>query len=309
MPFADELLGVDAVHGLVDVLETATPGTRFEHVRATTGPLASLDLQAALTGRLTAEFAVRPLLTHDLPRALAAAQRWADDDDEHVRRLASEGTRRHLPWGTKVPGLTADATVTLPILDALYRDESEYVRRSVANHLNDLSRADPDVTVATARRWLADPAPTTPTLVRHALRTLVKRGDPDALALLGFGPAPHVAAELTVGATQVRVGEALGFSATLRNDGPAATRVVLDYVVHHLRADGSRSPKVFKLTTRELAPGQTVRLDRTHSFKVLTTRRYHPGAHAIELQVNGVPGGRVDVELLPAAQAAEGSPG
>ncbi|MBI9115986.1 DNA alkylation repair protein [Sanguibacter suaedae] len=373
MPFADELLGVEAVHGLVEVLEAASPGTRFEHVRATTGPLASLalrdrahlvkdalladvpgtvddlgallrrcltddrltgwmvwpvtesvsaraiadgtdsaldtalDLQAALTGRLTAEFAVRPLLAHDLSRSLAAARRWADDGDEHVRRLASEGTRRHLPWGTKVPGLATDATVTLPILDALYRDESEYVRRSVANHLNDLSRADPDVTVATARRWLADPAPTTPALVRHALRTLVKRGHPDALALLGFAPAPHVSAELALGAAQVQVGESLGLTVTLRNDGPATTRVVLDYVVHHLRADGSRSPKVFKLTTRELAPGQTVHLDRTHSFKVITTRRYHPGTHTIGLQVNGRPTAGVDLELLPAPGAGAGA--
>lgn len=364
MPFADELLGSDAVLGLVAVLETAAQGTPVPHVRASAGALAplalrdrallvrdailvdvpgtvgdlaslvhrcldddrftgwmvwpvteavsaraiadgaaealdtALDLQAALTGRLTAEFAVRPLLTHDLDRSLAAALRWTTSDDEHVRRLASEGTRRHLPWGTQVPGLTDDARVTLPILDALYRDDSEYVRRSVANHLNDLSRKDPAVTVETAGRWLADPAPTTLPLVRHALRTLVKRGDPEALALLGFAPTPHVTVELAIDAPEVRGGERLGFSAAVTNDGPAAARVVVDYVVHHRKANGSQTTKVFKLTTADLAPGETLRLARSHSFKVITTRRYHPGTHAIELQVNGVPGGRVDFELL-----------
>lgn len=261
----------------------------------------ALDLQAALTGRLTAEFAVRPLLTRDLDRSLAAARRWTTSDDEHVRRLASEGTRRHLPWGTQVPGLTADARVTLPILDALYRDDSEYVRRSVANHLNDLSRKDPAVTVETAGRWLADPAPTTLPLVRHALRTLVKRGDPEALALLGFAPTPHVTVDLTLDAHEVRVGERLGFTAEVTNDGSAPARVVVDYVVHHLKANGSQTTKVFKLTTADLAPGERLRLARAHSFKVITTRRYHPGTHAIELQVNGVPGGRVDFDLLDAA--------
>lgn len=380
MPLADDLLGVEAVLALADVLETASPGTTAQHVRATTAAVPSLalrdrahlvkdalltdvpgtlddlgavvhrcldddrlagwmvwpvteavsaralddgsaaaldtalDLQAALTGRLTAEFAVRPLLSHDLDRSLAAALRWTTSDDEHVRRLASEGTRRYLPWGTQVAGLMADPTVTLPILDALYRDESEYVRRSVANHLNDLSRKNPEVTVATARRWLAAPAhvgtgtdaagagpeSTTLPLVRHALRTLVKRGEPEALALLGFAPSPDVSVvELELDAPAVRVGDALGFSAALRNDGTTAARVVVDYVVHHRKANGSQTIKVFKLTTADLAPGAELRLARRHSFKVITTRRYHPGEHAIELQVNGVAGGRVTFDLLP----------
>lgn len=366
MPFADELLGSDAVLGLVEVIEAAAPGTAAETVRASARSLAplalrdrahlvkdailadvpgtvddlavlvrrclhdesftgwmiwpvteavsarataagsdaaldtALDLQAELTGRLTAEFAVRPLLSHDLDRSLAAALRWTRSDDEHVRRLASEGTRRHLPWGTQVAGLSADPTVTLPILDALYRDESEYVRRSVANHLNDLSRKDPEVTVETARRWLEAPAPTTLPLVRHALRTLVKRGDPDALALLGFAPTPDVVAELTLETTEVRVGEALGLTATVHNGGAGAARVVVDYVVHHRKANGSQTTKVFKLTTADIAPGETLQLGRRHSFKVITTRRYHPGTHAVELQVNGVAAGRRDFELLPA---------
>ena len=201
----------------------------------------ALNLLADLTGRLTAEFAIRPLLAHDLPRALAVVSTWTDHPDEHVRRLASEGTRRFLPWGTRVPALS-DPDVTLPILDELYRDESEYVRRSVANHLNDLSRNDPDVVVTTARRWLAAPGPETEALVRRSLRTLVKAGDPAALALLGFPPTPGAVVDgLSLDVASVPVGGTLAFTATIRNSGAEPARLVVDYVVHHRKEIGRAS--------------------------------------------------------------------
>lgn len=271
---------------------------------------AALTLLADVTGRLTAEFAIRPLLTHDLDRALTAARTWTAHPDEHVRRLASEGTRRYLPWGTRVPGLMTDPRLTLPILHALYRDPSEYVRRSVANHLNDLSRTDPDVVVETAARWLAQPDAHTERLVRHALRTLVKRGDQGALALLGFGPTPGVQVDgprLTT--TSVTVGSTLGFDATLHNTGAGPARVVVDYVVHHRKANGTQTPKVFKITSTTIPPDGRLTLSRQHSFKAITTRRYHPGEHAIELQVNGIPSGRAPFTLqVPDEHGREVSP-
>lgn len=259
----------------------------------------ALALLADLTSRLTAEFAIRSLLARDLPRALAIISTWTDHPDEHVRRLASEGTRRHLPWGTQVPALAADPRATVGILDALYRDESEYVRRSVANHLNDLSRRDPEVVVEVARRWLAAPDAATERLVRHALRTLVKAGDPGALELLGFGPAPGAVVDgPDLATTAVRVGETLAFTATVRNTGAVPARLVIDYVVHHHKANGTQTAKVFKITTTTLQPGERLVIDRRHSFKVITTRRYHPGEHAIALQVNGVASGRATFHLL-----------
>ncbi|MEP7763806.1 DNA alkylation repair protein [Sanguibacter sp. 25GB23B1] len=264
--------------------------------RGESGPAtvdAALALLADVTGRLTAEFSIRPLLAHDLGRVLTVVETWTAHPDEHVRRLASEGTRRYLPWGTRVPGLMTDATLTVPILDALYRDESEYVRRSVANHLNDLSRTDPSVVVETAGRWLGAPDAHTERLVRHALRTLVKKGDPGALALLGFGPVPGVRVDgPALAATSVTVGGELAFTATVHNTGTAPARVVVDYVVHHRKANGTQTPKVFKITSTTIPAGASLELVRRHSFKVITTRRYHPGEHAIELQVNGVASGR-----------------
>ncbi|MEX5636210.1 hypothetical protein [Parafrankia sp. FMc2] len=140
-----------------------------------------MALLAELTGRLTSEFAIRPLLRHNLDRALAIIADWTDSEDADVRRLASEGTRPYLPWSVRVPQIIARPGVTIPILDRLYRDESEYVRRSVANHLNDLSRDAADLVTGAAARWLAAPDANTGRVVRHGLRTLVKQGIPARL--------------------------------------------------------------------------------------------------------------------------------
>jgi 3-methyladenine DNA glycosylase AlkC len=136
----------------------------------------ALALLAELTPRLTAESAVRPFLRTDLERALQVMTAWTAHPDPHVRRLVSEGTRPRLPWAPRLPELIADPTPALPLLDALYRDDSEYVRRSVANHLNDISRDHPDIAAGVAARWLSDPAPPTTRVVRHGLRTLIKSG-------------------------------------------------------------------------------------------------------------------------------------
>ncbi|MEU3986636.1 DNA alkylation repair protein [Streptomyces sp. NPDC026672] len=257
----------------------------------------AMALLAELTGRLTSEFAVRVLLRHDVDRALEIATGWTGSPEADVRRLASEGTRPYLPWSIRVPELIAREGATVPVLDALRHDDSEYVRRSVANHLNDLSRDHPDLVVATARRWLADPAPTTERLVRHGLRTLVKRGHPGALDVLGFAPATLEIRGPLLDRKAVPFGGSVRFTATIRNAGAEPARLAVDYVVHHHKANGSQSAKTFKLTTRTLAPGESMAVEREHSFRPITTRRYHPGPHALALQVNGVPTDRAEFEL------------
>jgi 3-methyladenine DNA glycosylase AlkC len=259
----------------------------------------AMRLLAELTERLTAEFAIRTLLRHDLDRALAIVLDWTTSDNDHVRRLASEGTRPYLPWAVRVREIVANPGVTVPILDALYLDQSEYVRRSVANHLNDLSRDDPALVVATANRWLAEPDTNTSALVRHALRTLVKRGNPGALAALGFGAATTEVEGFGLESAHVPFGGTVRFVATVRNTGAETARLAIDYVVHHQKANGSQTTKTFKLTTTELAPGEHILLSREHSFRAITTRRYHPGAHGIALQVNGVATEPLSFELLP----------
>ncbi|GAA0924797.1 DNA alkylation repair protein [Kribbella koreensis] len=259
---------------------------------------AGLALIAALTPRLTGEFALRTFLAAELDRTLAVVLEWTRHPDEHVRRLASEGTRARLPWAKRVPGLIERPDVTRPILEALRRDESEYVRRSVANHLNDLSRLDPALAVAIAGEWLASPVPSTTRLVRHALRTLIKAADPGALALLGFEPPAGLVVDgPLVAVPAVAVGESLAFEFSAHNRGDGELRLAIDYVVHHVKANGTLAPKVFKLTTRTLAPGESATIARQHSFKPISTRRYYAGEHALELQINGRTFGRSSFTL------------
>jgi 3-methyladenine DNA glycosylase AlkC len=258
----------------------------------------ALGLQAELTKQLTAEFGIRALLDADLEKALPIVLKWTKSPNEHVRRLASEGTRPFLPWAKRVRAIAARPESTVDILDALYLDESPYVRRSVANHLNDISKADADLAVEIAARWSADQSAPTKQLVRHGLRTLIKKGHLGALALLGFtAPAGIRLTGPTLGVDVVKIGDSMPFSVTVHNEGAVPANLVIDYVMHHRKANGSQTPKVFKLVTRELAAGEQFTIDRNHSFRLITTRVYHPGAHALEIQINGASFGRAEFEL------------
>jgi len=259
----------------------------------------ALDLLELLTPGLTCEAALRPLLDADLERVLNRAQAWTGSDNEHVRRLASEGTRPLLPWAPRVRAISADPQSTIPILNALYRDSSETVRRSVANHLNDISRSDPQLATNTVAGWLEQPDENTDRVAAHALRTLVKQGDPQALSLLGFATADDVEVDGPILAnTEVAQGEDLRFTVRLRNLSSSPVRIAIDYVVHYRKANGALSPKVFKLRTLELAPDEQALFERSRSFKPITTRRFHPGEHLIEVQVNGTRHGATAFTLV-----------
>ena len=257
-----------------------------------------LALLAELTPRLTSEFPIRRLLEHDLEAALPIVQGFTLDPDPHVRRLASEGTRSFLPWAIRVRALLARPEATVPILDALYRDESDYVRRSVANHLNDLARQNPDLVVEVARRWLAEPDENTAWVVRHGLRTLVKKANPGALDLMGFSPVSVSVSELELDAASVTLPGDLGFRFVLTNDGATTERMAVDYVVHFVKSNGRQAEKVFKLTAMTLAPGESVAVAKRHALRQMTTRVHYAGTHSLELQVNGQRHTRTDFEVL-----------
>ena len=267
---------------------SAADGDRFDD---------GLELLAELTPRLTSEFSIRRLLEHDLERALPRILAWTGSDDEHVRRLASEGTRSFLPWAIRVRALLAAPQATVPILDALYRDESDYVRRSVANHLNDLSRQNAELVVEVAGRWLSAPDDNTAWVVRHALRTLVKKAHPGALGLLGFAPVTVSVTPPVLESAAIALPGDLDFSFTLTNDGNTTERMAVDYVVHFMKSNGRQAEKVFKLTATTLTPGQSVTLAKRHALRQMTTRVHYAGLHSLELQVNGQRLTRTDFEL------------
>lgn len=240
-----------------------------------------------MTQRLTAEFAIRPFLIHHPALGLATLQRWVHDPSAHVRRLVSEGSRPRLPWGLRLKALVADPSPTLPLLRALQDDPSAYVRRSVANHLNDIAKDHPELIA----RWLAEYLPGAPAprqaLLRHASRSLIKQGDAAVLAAWGLGAAFRGQVVLALSPGVLTVGGELLLALQLHSTARQPQRLAIDYAVHHVKANGTTTPKVFKGWVVELAPGETRRLERRHSMKAVSTRRYHPGAHALDLRING----------------------
>ena len=258
----------------------------------------SMDALADLTRFGTAEFAIRPFLARHTDRALARMAAWAGSEDEHVRRLASEGGRPRLPWAARVPALKADPTRAAPILEALKADPSLYVRKSVANHLNDIAKDRPDWLLDRLAGWPQDDARTM-WIVRHALRTLIKQGDPRALALIGVGHGAAVTVKsFAVEPATVRLGEGIAITAALSSDSSESQRLVVDYRLHYARAGGKTAAKVFKWKTFELAADDAVVLRISQTIRDFSTRRHHPGRHDIELIVNGQTMGKSGFELL-----------
>lgn len=251
-------------------------------------PEAALALLARLTSKASGEFAVRPFIDRYPALAYEVFTAWTADPDEHVRRLVSEGTRPRLPWAPRVPLLEREPGWAVPLLDRLRDDPSAFVRRSVANHLNDLAKADPDLAMSVAQRWAGEGGSHAAAVVRHGLRTLVKAGVPAALALVGADVDADVRVEgFEVLTPVVELGRDLVWACRLVGDPDRPVAAVVDYVVHFAGARGGLRPKVFKLTTVRLAPGAAADLRRRHPIVPVTTRRYYPGRHRVEVQVNG----------------------
>jgi 3-methyladenine DNA glycosylase AlkC len=265
----------------------AWPLGEFVARRGLHEPDRALACLHALTQRFSAEFAIRPLiLAHPAP-VFADLARWTSDPSAHVRRLVSEGSRPRLPWGIQLKPLVADPSPTLPLLRALQDDASDYVRRSVANHLNDIAKDHPAIVADWLETHLPGAPPARRKLLRHASRTLVKRGDRRVLAAWGLGAALRGQASLAVSPRRIRVGDNVLLKVTLASSARAAQTLAIDYVIHHVRADGGSSPKVFKGWHKALPAGATLALERRHAVVPITTRRYYPGRHRVELQVNG----------------------
>lgn len=260
-------------------------------------PHVALPLLARLTPRFSSEGTIRPFVERHPDVTFGYLREWTRSEDEHVRRLVSEGTRPRLPWATRLRGLMADPAPAVVLLDVLYDDPSPYVRRSVANHLNDIARDHPALALDCARRWSASGADGAAWVVRHGLRTLVKRGDPEALRLLGYDHAAAVRLDaFAVTPDRVEIGGEVTIDLTLSADRVA--RVVVDYVVHHAGARGTRAPKVFELTSRTIEPGAPQRVVRRHRFREVSVRRLYPGPHRVEVQVNGRVLGGATVDLV-----------
>jgi len=250
-------------------------------------PQIAYKVLAALSPRFSAEFAIRPFIERYPEQSWSQLLAWTQSEDEHLRRLASEGCRPRLPWGKQLSALVAEPQPILPVLEALKDDSSLYVRRSVANNLNDISKDHPEWVLDLCQRWQKDATKQRQWLIKHATRTLVKQGHPRSFQLLGYTAEPAlVVEEFALLNEQVKQGQALTFGFALRATQPQQNWVV-DYAVHFMKANGQKAAKVFKLKNVGLQQGECFAMEKSHSFKPISTRNYYLGEHYVALHVNG----------------------
>ena len=277
---AAELTGMDVFVYLPHVFYVAEFGV--EHFEA------SMRAQYELTQRFSAEYSIRVFLERYPERTLDRLGEWVFDSNVHVRRLVSEGTRPRLPWAPRLRAFQADPRPVLGLLELLKDDPELYVRRSVANNLNDIGKDNPAALIETCRRWTQDATAERRWLIRHALRSAVKRGDPEALEILGYGQATAaVVRDVRVVPAVVPIGESVTFTVGLTNQGSTTERLLVDLRVHFVKANGRPSPKVFKLKELDLTPHASAELTKTISLAQHTTRTHYPGTHRAEVLVNG----------------------
>jgi 3-methyladenine DNA glycosylase AlkC len=270
------------------------------HGQAT--PERALQALHAITQRFTAEFAIRPFIVNHPGVVWPTLQRWCSDDSAHVRRLVSEGSRPRLPWGLQLKSLVADPSPTLPLLLALQDDPSDYVRRSVANHLNDIAKDHPALVADWLHTHLPDAPATRRTLLRHASRTLIKQGHPQVLKAWGLGTPLRGTASLALSPPLLVLGQDLTLTLQLHSSSAKPQTLAIDYAVHHVKASGSTSAKVFKGWKALLPAHGTLTLTKRHPVRPITTRRYHSGVHRVVVQANGKPVAQAafDLQLAPA---------
>lgn len=259
----------------------------------------SLEALAYFTTFGSSEFAVREFLLLDLKKTLQVMKSWAKDKNEHVRRLASEGSRPRLPWSFKLDAIVREPELTFPILELLKSDESLYVRKSVANHLNDVSKDQPEKLLRFIRKW-DDTNGHTAWIIKRACRSLIKKGDPESLKLFRFeAKAELKIASLRLNAQKIHIGEQMQFSFQLHSLKKREQKLVVDYVIHHRGKDGQALPKVYKLKEISLKPGVPITLEKKHWFKPYSTRKQYPGKHKLEIQVNGKVMASAQFALVP----------
>jgi 3-methyladenine DNA glycosylase AlkC len=260
-------------------------------------PKEALQTLEKLTPLFSAEFAIRPFIQQHTDLTYAKLLEWCEHPSEHVRRLASEGSRPRLPWGMRLPQFIHNPEPLLAILEQLKADESVSVRRSVANNLNDISKDNPEWMINLCRTWLDDKNTHTDWIVKHALRSLVKAGDARVFPLLGYAAKPNASvSEIQLNKQRIAVGDSMEFSCAI-TAGNKPQSLVVDYVVHFMKANGKLAAKVFKLKNIVLAANATITITKNHSFKLITTRRYYVGGHQLAIQINGKEMARTDFYL------------
>jgi 3-methyladenine DNA glycosylase AlkC len=245
----------------------------------------ALDGLAAVTKLFSSEWGIRHLLDIHQHEVLKQLHKWCDHEDEHIRRLVSEGSRPRLPWSFQLKAFIASPDLTFPLLEKLKNDSSDYVRLSVSNHLNDISKDHPDYLQAKLECWLDINNPQRMRLIKHACRTLIKQGHQPTLKMLGYKPLKLSDIELSLESNLVEYGSQLSFE--FKFLGNKDKDIIIDYVIHFQKSNGSKSPKVFKWKVGKINNTGQFKAKKNHTIKPITTRKYYNGDHELEIFVNG----------------------
>jgi 3-methyladenine DNA glycosylase AlkC len=262
----------------------------------------SLDALKEFTTLFTAEWAVRPFLVRYPKETLEYLERCALDKNVHVRRWASEGSRPRLPWGERLHSFVRDPSPTLAILEQLKFDPELFVRKSISNHLNDITKDHPDLVLKMLRTWqkLAGQEHSSKIdwIIRRSLRTLIKEGNSGALKLIGASKKAEIKLnDFKIHQKRIKVGERIDFEFEIRSLSPKPQKLVVDYIIHFVKSNKTKTPKVFKLKTLILPAREIAQFSKSHHLKKITTRAYYPGTHVLEVQINGKVAGKREWKL------------
>lgn len=249
-------------------------------------PLA-MSLFKEVTKRFSAEFGIRYLLINFPLQTLAILTTWLNDPSQHVRRLISEGTRPRLPWGMQLPAFIDNPQPLINLLTQLKNDSEEYVRRSVANNINDIAKDHPELVNHVMENWLIDADKNTNRLIRHACRTLIKNGNEKTLKILGYNKANIAKVKFALNQNTLTFGQAIELQLEISSNETKPQDIIVDYIIHHQKANGATSPKTFKWKVGQLSKNKPLVAKKKHSIKKITTRVYYPGLHTVEIIVNG----------------------
>lgn len=248
----------------------------------------SMNALYEMTKRFSAESAIRYFLIRYPEKTLKVLEKWAKDPNPHVRRLVSEGSRPRLPWAVRLQQFVKDPAQVIRLLEKLKEDPELYVRRSVANNVNDIAKDHPDIAAALLIKWNTSKNSGTKWIVKHASRTLVKAGHTDILSALGFENTVDLTVEkFKLNKGTIHFGETLSFSFVIKNNTKSPANLMIDYIIHHRKANGGTTPKVFKLAKKEIPSQGEILLQKNHPIREISTRKYYPGEHAVEIQING----------------------
>ena len=241
-----------------------------------------------MTKRFSAEGAIREFIIKHEKETLELYSKWTKDKNVHIRRLVSESLRPRLPWAPQLPGYIQDPTPIMSYLNQLKDDKHLYVRRSVANNLNDITKDNPHIALDYLEEWNKEKSDNLSWLTKHALRTLIKKGNKRALNLIGISSDFKIELEsFSLKDDKIKMGSFLDIDLQIISLESQKQTLLIDYIIHHQKANGKMTPKVFKWTKKDITKDTPLKLNKKHAIKEITTRKYYSGEHKIEIQING----------------------